>query len=888
MKKLILFFAVAFFCGQASFGAHLKGGWIQYTYLGPGASANTSKYQITVRQYLSCNSTAMQRDADVYLGIFNGSTNQLITTLTVNRTSTETTNKTTYSPCLSTKPPVCYIIDVYSTTIDLPNTAGGYTLTVQRCCRIVNIANLSSPSDDYGISYTARIPGTISGNTYFNNSSPVFAQKDTVVVCYSSPFSLDFSAKDADGDSLSYMFCSGLHGGFNNRNDPSDPQASRPNPPANPPYTEIVYSNGYSGSSPLGSRVSIDVNTGIISGIAPDITGDYVIAVCVNEFRNGIQISSTKKEIHVAVANCTVSAASLKPTYITCNGTKLTFENQSTSSNIISYAWDFGVPNLTSDTSSSPSPTYDFLQSGKDSGTYTVKLKVASASGCQDSTTARVLVYPGFKADFTVTGTCFLNAYLFKDATTSKYGTVNSWRWNFGDSTTLADTARSKDSAWKYASARNVQATLITTNSKGCIDTAVKTLSVLDRPKLNLPFKDTLICSIDTLMLKVNIASGTVLWTPASGPNQNRILNATTATPLVFPTDTTKYYVAINDNGCANTDTVTVNVLKLISVDVRDTGICRTDTFRLRPTSDALSYKWSSSNLNEKIDNTKNPLVQPMVNTQYNVLANLGKCQARDSMQVTVQPYPTASAGSDVTICYGTRVQLGASIVGSVFFWSPTSSLMNENTLTPIAGPTKTTAYVLTATNNVGCLKPKTDTIVVTVIPPVNANAGHDTTVLPGQPVQLQASGGVDYAWRPVTGLNNPFVDNPIATLDNTIDSIVYTVRVNDGACYAEDQVTVHVLRSGSDILVPSGFTPNGDGKNDVIRPALFGISKFGYFSVYNRWGQLLYSTPEIGKGWDGNFAGIAQAPGTYVYQTLGYDLQGNRVYRKGTFVLIR
>src|SRR5437868_5956975 len=111
MKKLMLFLAVAFFCGQPLFGAHLKGGWIQYTYLGPGAAPNTSKYQITVRQYLACNSNSMQRDADVILGIFDGASNQLITKLTIIRTGTETPNKTSYSPCLNSKPAVCYIID---------------------------------------------------------------------------------------------------------------------------------------------------------------------------------------------------------------------------------------------------------------------------------------------------------------------------------------------------------------------------------------------------------------------------------------------------------------------------------------------------------------------------------------------------------------------------------------------------------------------------------------------------------------------------------------------------------------------------------------------------------------------------------------------------------
>lgn len=891
MKKAIIFFLIIFLAGISSFGAHLKGGWIQYTYLGPGAAANTSKYQITIRQYISCNSNSGQRDADVYLGIFNGASNVLVQQLTVPLTRTDNPNKKDFSPCITPTPlpgSVCYLIDVYVATLDLPNIAAGYSLTVQRCCRITFIKNLVDPTDDYGISYTARIPGNINGTDYFNNSSPVFAQKDTVMVCFNSPFTLDFGATDADSDSLSYGFCTGLHGGFNNRGNPTDPQAARPNPPSNPPYNPISYSSGFSGSSPMGPGVTIDPFTGLISGIAPSVTGDYVIAVCANEFRNGVLISSTKKEIHVAVANCTLSGAALKPTYITCNGTTLSFENQSTSSNITSYLWDFGLAGSTTDTSTKPSPTFDFLQSGRDSGTYTVKLKVSSAGGCQDSASTKVLVYPGFVPNFTVQGTCFLNTYSFIDATTTKYGVVNSWKWNFGDSTTLADTARSKDSAWKYGSPRTVNASLIVTNSKGCIDTITKPVTITDRPSLNLPFRDTLICSNDTLMLRVNISNGSVLWTPANGPNKTRISNANTATPLVYPRDTTRYYVAVNDNGCANTDSVTVNVLQFITVDAGlDTGICRTDTFRLRPTSEALSYLWTAST-GEKVDGIKNPVVRPLVTTQYNVIANLGKCQAKDSVLARVAPYPSSSAGSDITICFGARVQLQGSGIGSVFSWSPTSSLVNENTLTPTAGPVRTTVYVLTSTDTVGCPKPKTDTIIVTVIPPVRAFAGNDTTVYPQQPVQLQASGGTNYEWTPSTGLSNPLIANPVATLNSNVDSVVYNVRISEGSCFANDQVTIYVYKPGADIIVPSAFTPNGDGKNDVARPITVGITKLNYFSIYNRWGQMVFSTTDTRKGWDGNFSGVAQASGTYVYQALGTDAVGNQVFRKGTIVLIR
>ncbi|MGZ2990991.1 hypothetical protein, partial [Pseudomonas aeruginosa] len=69
------------------------------------------------------------------------------------------------------------------------------------------------PSNTAGVTYSTTIPGIINNVSYRNNSSPAFAQKDTVVVCYSSPFTFDFSVTDADKDSISYSFCDGLNGG---------------------------------------------------------------------------------------------------------------------------------------------------------------------------------------------------------------------------------------------------------------------------------------------------------------------------------------------------------------------------------------------------------------------------------------------------------------------------------------------------------------------------------------------------------------------------------------------------------------------------------------------------------------------------------------------------
>ena len=171
MKKVFGSILIMLIVALPASANHIKGGWIQYTYLGTGTAPNTSKYQITVRQYMDCNSTGGQRDNEVFLGVFDGSTNRLISTLTINRTGTDNPNKTDYSPCLNTKPPVCYIIDIYTTTVDFADNAAGYLLAVQRCCRIINIKNIAGNSNDIGITYTTIIPGTINGVNYSSNKS---------------------------------------------------------------------------------------------------------------------------------------------------------------------------------------------------------------------------------------------------------------------------------------------------------------------------------------------------------------------------------------------------------------------------------------------------------------------------------------------------------------------------------------------------------------------------------------------------------------------------------------------------------------------------------------------------------------------------------------------
>ncbi|MEP6596836.1 MAG: PKD domain-containing protein [Ginsengibacter sp.] len=859
------------------FADHLKGGWIYYEYLGNGSNANTSKYTITVKQYMKCDAFGGQLDPEVFLGIFDGTSNQLIQTETIALSGTEFEEKGDFT-CVPNPPAVCYRVDQYVMTIDLPNNTGGYTLAVQRCCRIEGIVNINN-SGAAGLTYTNKIPGMINGQSYRNNSSPQFAQKDTVLVCHDAFFTFDFSATDQDGDSLSYSFVDGFLGGN------TTPEGVRPNPPVFPPPPYIPdallpYSNGYSGSFPMGPQVKINPVSGIVSGIFPSTIGTYAVAVAVNEYRGGVLIGSTRKEIHIDVGNCQLTAAHLMPKYMSCDGYSLTLKNESPTPNGSVYTWNFGDPKSgINDTSSLPDPTHVY----SDTGIYVVRLKITSAGGCEDSTTTLAYVYPFFSLGFVTQGQCKNTLIQFTDTTKTTYGVVNSWAWNFGDDSTDGDTSHLKNPQYTFSTAKNYDIIFFATNNKGCSSTVTKTISIKDQPDLAVT-NDTLICSIDTLQLNA-AGTGSIFW----APNYN-INNQDNPSPLISPDVPTKYYVTLTDpSGCQATDSVFVDVKQFVTVDAAsDTGICQGDPIQLNLISDALTYKWSPA---ASLDNDmiKNPIAIPLVTTKFYVTGNIGKCEHTDSITVQVALYPGAGDISDTAICIGKSVQFHAS-GGSTYSWLPSFFLNDPNIPDPVANPDKTIRYIVAISDTLGCPKPVYDTVVV-VVQEITADAGpRDTSIVVNQPLQLNATGGQIFVWTPAAGLNDPAIANPVAIVSDNTD---YIVNVSTQAgCSATDTISVKVYKLLPDIYVPNAFTPNGDGKNDVFKPIPIGIKQINYFKVFDRWGVLIYSSAKNismqSIGWDGTYKGKPGNSAVYVWMVGGVDYLNNNTSKKGTVTLIR
>lgn len=187
----------------------------------------------------------------------------------------------------------------------------------------------------------------------------------------------------------------------------------------------------------------------------------------------------------------------------------------------------------------------------------------------------------------------------------------------------------------------------------------------------------------------------------------------------------------------------------------------------------------------------------------------------------------------------------------------------------------------LTVTNDSGCKKSILK--VVEIQPRPSVHAGPDTVLARNQPYQMQGSGTGSLLWSPVTGLNNPLLPNP--TLTGNRDE-VYVLKAGIDECAAYDTVVIRYFDS-PDIFIPTAFSPNGDGLNDILHflPVSMQVRRF---YIYNRWGEALHTSTDYRKGWDGTHKGRPQPPGTYLWLVEATDSNGLKITKKGTLQLIR
>ncbi|MEP7218736.1 MAG: hypothetical protein ABI876_07450, partial [Bacteroidota bacterium] len=290
-------------------------------------------------------------------------------------------------------------------------------------------------------------------------------------------------------------------------------------------------------------------------------------------------------------------------------------------------------------------------------------------------------------------------------------------------------------------------------------------------------------------------------WTPTAGLNC-----ANCSDPVARPTVTTTYTVIISNGGsCPFVDSVTVFVRPAATVDAgADRSICTGGSTTLTSTPGA-TYLWSPAT-GLSCTNCQSPKATPATSTTYAVtITDTNGCSATDSVRVNVHGPTPHALGNDTTICGGRSVLLHASH-GTSWTWTPSVGLSCADCQNPIASPTRTTTYTVMVTDSGGCTL--TDSITVTMAPPLIADAGNDTAICRGASAMLHASNGTSWRWSPAQGLDCIDCADPIAT---PLQTTAYHVEISGvGGCVATDSVTVTIIPTpaadaGRDTTVCSG-----------------------------------------------------------------------------------
>ena len=165
--------------------------------------------------------------------------------------------------------------------------------------------------------------------------------------------------------------------------------------------------------------------------------------------------------------------------------------------------------------------------------------------------------------------------------------------------------------------------------------------------------------------------------------------------------------------------------------------------------------------------------------------------------------------------------------------------------------------------------------------------AGNDTIIVKGEQILFDAQGGIKYSWSPPNNLNDTSVYDPVGTYPDT-GHFAYIVHISSAyGCSGYDTISVTVV-ANSELVMPTGFTPNGDGLNDYFRPIAVGYRRLNYFRVFDRWGERVYNSTSLETGWDGTFGNKKCEIGTYFWEISFTDRFGKNGFQKGDVMLIR
>jgi gliding motility-associated-like protein len=844
-KKILFIISLAFtLFSSSSFATHLMGGSISYTYL--GITSGQYQYKVTLDLFRLCEPGSSTLPFDMSLGVYQDDLSSTLgnKTLLVSTSLSLTFQQFVTPPAVDTScsfsSAACVEEGIYEVFVLLPANTTGYYFIADRCCRNNNIINLDLPGST-GETYIAVAPAPS-----IVNNSPEFVIDPVPYICANDTISILNQAIDPDGDILVYSFITPYAGVSTDVNPAPLPQATYFWPIPN-----VNYAPGYSFSNPFGAGgfASMNSSTGLASYFVPN-QGFYVIAVEVQEFRNGVLIGTTRRDIQIIVLPCpnnpapTLSSSTSQVNFNIQEGENLcfdvTFLDSNGDSTIVNHTgaiFDGSITNppatFTNNTGvGSVTNQFCWTPSCNNGGTIPYQFTISALDlGCPPKIT-NVVYTINVQNTIPPAGIIGPDTLCFNDKNNVNYSITpspgNTYSWSISNGTfNGANIGNNVSVNFNNAGSATISVSAISAN--GCFSSSL-TKTVIIKPNVNVfAGDDKNYCSgSQTTIGAAGIPGYTYQWSPSNGlnnPNASQTtvnLTNTGNTPLVQD-----YILTATFNGCINTDTVKVTVNPLpAQLAGNDTSICSgtTITIGANPIPN-FTYAWTptiglnNATLANPSLTLLNLINVPVIHMYLLTVTTQQLCTTNDTVYITVNKLPNANAGIDKIICSGDSINIGTnSSVGSTYQWNPSAGLSNPNISNPVASGINNLAqndtinYVLTVSQSTCVAK---DSMLLIIKPKAIADAGPDQLLCSGNTIQLGNTAviGTSYVWSPTTGLSNSNISNPSLSLTNTgalPDTLIYVLTSTLNGCVAKDTVKiilspVPVAQAGSDIIFCNG-----------------------------------------------------------------------------------
>ena len=572
------------------------------------------------------------------------------------------------------------------------------------------------------------------------------------------------------------------------------------------------------------------------------------------------------------------------------NNIQFTDTSSVTGGTINKWYWDFD--NSLTSVLQHPSTSY------ATGGNKIIKLTVKSIEGCESDTMYKIVhIYTRPTLDFTFTDSvCLGTPTSFFGIVISSSDPITDWLWNFGGGAT----ANTQNATHTFTTAGTHPVIFAATSngSPGCMGIVPKIVFVVNKPTAY--FKNNTICpsALTTLTDSSYTSDGTPItqwwWHLGNGQfstQQNPPVIYNTAGPV------TVKHVVTNSRGCiSDTLTQTINVSSKPTTNFGyGNTLCTglpvqfSDSSVVAGGGTVNQWSWIYNGTEwSTIQNPARVFAAGPQTVKLVTTSNAGCKSDTAAKTFVISPSPNVSM-SFSNACKNEIINFTAvDSSGAVNTWKWTfgdGAISNSKNTQHVYTASGTYPVKLFAAATNGCYSDSLERNII--IYGTNAFAGNDTITPSGRPLQLQASGGINYEWTPTTGLNNPFIANPIAILTGT-QTYTYTVRAyTPQGCESFDDITIQVYQA-PEIYLPNAFTPDGNTRNYLYRAIPVGIRDFKFLKIFNRYGQEVFFTTDYLKGWDGTFKGKKQGNGVYVVIARGIDYRGMVVDRQGTVMIIR